>query len=31
MTPGEHEVVLILRRPWESTSAQELHILLRVR
>src|SRR4051794_21038809 len=29
--PGEHEVVLILRRPWETTPAQELHILVRVR
>ena len=29
--PGEHLVVLRLRRPWESTAARELRITVRVR
>lgn len=29
-TPGEHEVVLILRRPWETEPAQEVRIKVKV-
>ncbi|MDO9708672.1 protease inhibitor I42 family protein [Paracraurococcus lichenis] len=29
--PGEHDLVLTLRRPWESAPVQVLHVMVRAR
>lgn len=29
--PGEHEVVLVLKRPWESAAAREIRVIVRAR
>jgi predicted secreted protein len=31
IVPGDHQVVLVLRRPWERTPARELRIMVRAR